>query len=93
VWKFIEKLRGYPSKTRKTITLGFSIFLTAFIVISWMVFPVPHFGNFSVDEKERKMSKNLATPFSVIGDEIYQTAGDIKNEVSGLRDVSFFKKK
>lgn len=84
MWKFLEKLRGLPEESRKMVVLFSSACITAILMVSWLVFPVPHFGSLSDAEKERKSAEKLITPFSVIGGEVHQAAGDIKEKWSSF---------
>lgn len=84
MWKFIEKLRTLPEGSRKAVVLFSSAGITGIILLSWLVFPVPHFGSLSTAEKERKNAADLAAPFSVFGDEIHQAVGGLKNEWSSF---------
>ena len=79
MWKFIEKLRRLPERSRKVVVLLSSGGITAILLISWLVFPVPHFGALSEAEKERKNAENLAAPFSIIG-------GEIDNSFKGIKE-------
>ncbi len=88
MWKFLEKLRGMPEGSRKAVALFSSMFITATVLVSWLVFPVPHFGSLSTAEKERKSAENLITPFSVIGEEVHGAFGNIKGKWSSLGGVA-----
>lgn len=79
MWKFIEKLRRLPERSRKVVVLLSSGGITAILLVSWLVFPVPHFGALSEAEKERKNAENLAAPFSIIG-------GEIDNSLKGIKE-------
>lgn len=84
MWKFLEKLRALPEDARKAIVLFSSMGITALILTSWLVFPVPHFGALSQEDQERKSAENLTAPFSIIGGEIQESVGGIKNKWDSL---------
>lgn len=84
MWKFLEKLRSLPEGSRKMVVLFSSAGITVIILVSWLVFPVPHFGTLSNAEKGRKSAEELITPFSVIGGEIHNSAGGIKEKWTSL---------
>lgn len=84
MWKLVEKLRALPEGSRKAVVLFSSAGITAVILLSWLVFPVPHFGSLSEVEKERKSAEQLSTPFSVIGGEIHGSLGGIKEKWSSF---------
>lgn len=88
MWKFIEKLRALPEESRKIAVLFFSGIITALLLVSWLVFPVPHFGLLSDTEKERKNAQNLTAPFSVIGGEIHEATRDIKEKWTSLGGIA-----
>lgn len=88
MWKFIEKLRAIPEESRKIAVLFFSGIITALLLVSWLVFPVPHFGLLSDAEKERKSAKNLTAPFSVIGGEIHEATRDVKEKWTSLGGIA-----
>jgi hypothetical protein len=84
MWKFIEKLRTLPENQRKATALFSSAGITGVILLSWLVFPVPHFGSLSNADKERKNAEQLTAPFSVIGEQFHEAAESVKNEWSAL---------
>lgn len=90
MWDFLEKLRAMPDEARKTVALFSSLGITALILVSWFVFPVPHFGSLSAEEQERKPAEDLLGPFSLIGQEIGVATNGIKDSwssVSGAASV------
>jgi hypothetical protein len=84
MWKYIEKLRALPERSRKIVVLFSSAFFTLIIMVSWLVFPVPHFGSLTEAEKQRKNAEHLVAPFSIIGGEIEHATGEIKDQWSSL---------
>lgn len=84
MWKFIEKLRTLPESSRKAVALFSSAGITAVILLSWLVFPVPHFGSLTADEEERKNAESLIAPFSVVGEQLHAAIGSVKNEWSSF---------
>lgn len=80
MWKFFEKLQALPEETRKIVVLFSAGMITAILLVSWLVFPAPHFGELSAEEKSRKNAENLLTPFSIIGGEIHESVGGIKEK-------------
>lgn len=84
MWKFLEKLRALPDDSRKMVVLFLSASITGILLTSWLVFPVPHFGSLSDAEKERKSAEALIAPFSIIGGEVHQAAGSIKEKWSSF---------
>lgn len=88
MWDFLEKLRAMPDEARKTVALFSSLGITALILVSWFVFPVPHFGSLSAEERERKPAEDLLAPFSLIGQEIGVATNGIKDSWSSVSGVT-----
>jgi hypothetical protein len=84
MYKHLKKLRALPEGKRKVIVLFSSAGVTALILISWLVFPVQHFGSLSEAEKERKNAGTLIAPFSLIGGELHGAFGGIKEKWASL---------
>lgn len=84
MYKHLKKLRALPEGKRKIIVLFSSAGVTTLILVSWLVFPVPHFGSLSEAEKERKSTDTLIAPFSLIGGEVYGAFGGIKEKWASL---------
>ncbi|MBI2120764.1 MAG: hypothetical protein HYT94_04040 [Parcubacteria group bacterium] len=84
MWNFLDKLRAMPEEARKRVGLFLSAVFTGILLVSWMVFPVPHFGSLTAEEKERKSAENLLAPFSALGNEIGVATDGIKDSWSSL---------
>lgn len=84
MYKHLKKLRALPEGKRKIIVLFSSAGVTALILLSWLVFPVPHFGSLSEAERERKSADTLIAPFSLIGGEVNGAVGGIKEKWAAL---------
>lgn len=82
MWKFLERIRTLPEKSKNTIVFFSSSFITAVLLVSWLVFPTTHFGISQNNEKGRKTTEELLTPFSVFSGEIGQTIASIKDKWS-----------
>lgn len=87
MWKFIEKLQRLPEEARKSIVFFSSAGITALILVSWLIFPVPHFGMTSPEEEERKKAEDLLTPFAVIEGEVQGTVTEIKDRLKSFGGV------
>jgi hypothetical protein len=86
--KFLEKLRALPEGSRKAVVLFSSASITTVLIVSWLVFPVPHFGALTDAEKERKSATDLTAPFSIISGEVHQATGDIKEKWSSFKGLT-----
>lgn len=86
MFDYLEKLRQKPEKTRKRISLLFSLLFVSIIFLIWVTAIYPSF------REEKKINDKIAnievSPFSTFGNLFSESVSSISDQVQKIKEVS-----